>query len=410
MRRSFDTILKLALVAIPVAGCRADRSARAPRTVTDSAGVEVVRVRPPEEWGDPLPVASEIGVPSGAEELELADVAGAIELPDGSVVVANGATDELRVFDADGSFLRAMGGEGEGPGEFLSLDYLGLRGADTVVVYDARLLRLSLLDATGRFLRSYVIADATLPYVVGSLDSGPLVAWQFYGPEPEGVGVYTGQVEFGTVTLPEGRFQAVGVTTAAEEAQVRYRGRVTRAFRAFSREGDVAARGDHIYVLESSANNRIRVHDPGGRLVRVIAVDMARRAPTAEDVSAWVESWMEEFPPPSRDVEEWWRFGFRETEPPDSIPLIRSLEADSDGNVCAERYPLTWDSPGRYWCFSPEGDVVRSFVLPPGQVRRGPHPYWDPQLRITEEGILGVWADELGVERVAVFELPSAGS
>jgi hypothetical protein len=32
--------------------------------------------------------------------------------------------------------MRSQGAEGEGPGEFESLDYVGLIGADTLVVYD----------------------------------------------------------------------------------------------------------------------------------------------------------------------------------------------------------------------------------------------------------------------------------
>lgn len=119
---------------------------------------------------------------------------------------------------------------------------------------------------------------------------------------------------------------------------------------------------------------------------------------------------MEEFQPPSPVVEEWWRFGFREVPPPGSIPLFRSLEVDAEGNVCAERYPLTWDSPSSYWCFTPEGHFARGFRLPPGQVRRGPHPYWDPQLQITQTGVVGIWADELGIEYVRVFELRPASA
>lgn len=410
MRRSFGTVGVTAAV-VAAAGCSADRSGRATRVVTDSAGVEVVTVRPPERPQAPMPIpVAEIGVASGAQELEFSDVTGALQLPDGRIVVADGGTSELRFFDAVGSFLQSAGGEGEGPGEFRSIDYFGLLGTDTLVVYDGRLRRLSLLDPTGRFLGSHSVSDVTLPYVVGSLDSGELAAWQHYGPEQEGLGVHAAQVEFGTFALPEASFRVLGTARGAEEARVQYRGRITRAFRPFSREGDIAASGEHMFVLTSSADNRIRVYDATGRLARVLAIDFERKAPTPEDVSGWVESWMEEFQPPSQDVEDWWRFGFREVSPPDSIPLLRSLEVDSEGNVCAERYPLTWGSATHYWCFTPDGFFVRSLELPAGQVRRGPHPYWDTQLQLTPRRAVGVWAEDLGVERVKIFELGAAAA
>jgi len=368
-----------------------------------------VIVRPPERPQASVAIlVTEIGVVSGAQELEFSDVTGALQLPDGRIVVADGGTNELRFFEAAGSFSQSAGHQGEGPGEFQRVDYLGLLGADTLVVYDGRLRRLSLFNVTGRFLGSHAVSNVTLPYVVGSLDSGELAAWQFYGPEQEGLGVHAAQVEFGTFALPEASFRVIGTASGAEEARVQYRGRLTRAFRPFSREGDIAAGGEHMFVLTSSADNRVRVYDTSGRLARVLAIDFAREAPTSADVSAWVESWMEEFQPPSEDVEDWWRFGFREVSPPDSIPLLRSLEVDSEGNVCAERYPLTWDSPAHYWCFTPDGFFVRSVELPAGHVRRGPHPYWDTQLQFTPRHVLGVWADDLGVERVKVFELRPA--
>lgn len=406
MHKAFAIAVVMTMPVFSLSGCSEGGNGQATRVVSDSAGVQVVIVRPPAQTDGVRAVeVLEIGVVSGPEELQLVGVVGALRLPDQRIVVANGGTRELRFFDSKGSFLHAVGREGEGPGEYRSLDYIGLLG-DTIVVYDGRLLRLSLLDPGGHFLGSLSFSNVVFPYVVGSLDSGKITVWQFYGPEPEGVGVHTSQLQFGTITLPGGRFQGFGVAAATEEAQVNYRGRATRAFRPFSREGDVSSGGNHIYVLESSSNNRIRVLDATGRLVRVIAIDLARRAPTSEDVDRWIESWIEEFPPPSQDVEDWWRFGFREVPPPDSIPLIRSLEVDSGGNVCAEQYPLTWNHAVHYWCFTPEGHFVRGIVLPTGQVR-GPHPYWDSQLQITHSHVIGVWADDLGVERVKVFELQS---
>lgn len=396
-------LLASALV-VGASGC-SQRAQGNRRIVTDSVGVEVVRVQPPTDTADSTAVVvCRIGVASGSVESQLDDVGGALRLGDGTIVVANGGSGELRFFDATGAFVHAVGRRGEGPNEYQSMDYLGLRG-DTIAVYDERLLRLSLLDLGGEFLRSVSFANLALPYVAGTLDSGAVGAWRFTGPEEQSIGIHTAPIQFGTITIAAGDFRVFGVASAAEEALVNYQGRVIRAFRAYAREGDVAAGGSYVYVLDASSDNRISVYAASGHLVRVLAIDVARRAPTAADVNAWVESWMNELHPPQK-VEDWWRFGFRTIPPPDSIPLLRSLVVDSRGNVCAERYPQTLQSASHYWCFTPKGHFVRGIQLPPGAVRRGVHQFGDPKIQIAGDYVVGVWADDLGVERVEVFRLP----
>lgn len=409
LRRIGIGMLASALI-VCVSGCSQRGGGDVSRVVTDSAGVEIVHVPPPTPPSDAAAIdVCEIGVASGPEEAQLDEVAGALRLADGTIVVANGGSGEVRFFDRTGAFLHAVGREGEGPNEYRSVDYLGLLG-DTVVVYDRRLLRLSVLDRDGTFLRSVSLAKLTLPYVVGTLDSGAVGAWEFVAREQETMGIHTASIQFGTISVPGGAFEVFGSANTAEEALVKYRGRVTRAFRAFSREGDVAAGGSHMYVLDASSNNRISVYNLSGRLERVLAIDVARQAPTSEDVSRWVEGWMNEFHPGSQAVEDWWRFGFRELPRPDSIPLLRSLVVDSAGNVCGEHYPQTVQSASHYWCFTADGHFVRAIQLPPGMVRRGPHPFNDPRPYIAGGYVTGVWADDLGVERVKVFRLPEGGN
>lgn len=60
----------------------------------------------------------------------------------------------IRVFDRDGRFVRTIGREGEGPGEFRQPLAPGWR-ADTLWVWDARLNRVSVFQQDGVFLRSF---------------------------------------------------------------------------------------------------------------------------------------------------------------------------------------------------------------------------------------------------------------
>ena len=94
--------------------------------VRDSAGIRIIEnPRPPEgsrlDWRiGPEPIVS-IGQVQGEEPYLLHLAFNAFGFPDGSIVVANRGTHEVRKFDEQGTHLRTWGGTGEGPGEFLGL-------------------------------------------------------------------------------------------------------------------------------------------------------------------------------------------------------------------------------------------------------------------------------------------------
>ena len=57
----------------------------------------------------------EIGVEDGAEEYQFYQIGGALRLEDGSILVTDGGSGELRFYDASGEFERAVGRKGAGP-------------------------------------------------------------------------------------------------------------------------------------------------------------------------------------------------------------------------------------------------------------------------------------------------------
>ena len=125
----------------------------------DSAGILIVEnARPPDAsrlgWRiGPEPDVS-IGVLEGEEPYMLHWVADATKLPDGRIVVANGGTQEVRVFDADGQHLTAWGGDGGGPREFMSLVGVGRWPGDSIAAWYAGNLGISIFDYEGVFART----------------------------------------------------------------------------------------------------------------------------------------------------------------------------------------------------------------------------------------------------------------
>ena len=75
-------------------------------------------------------------------------ISGAIRLPEGGILVADGGN-TLRAYRENGTYVATWGREGEGPGEFKFLGGMYRLGADSVVVWDRRLRKLTVFDAVG---------------------------------------------------------------------------------------------------------------------------------------------------------------------------------------------------------------------------------------------------------------------
>lgn len=105
-------------------GCNAAEPDGPSYQVFDSAGVEIVVSH--SETGFPAPwrfsetPAFRIGKGREEDPYLFTYVVGAVRLTDGSIVVREGASLELRRYDSQGNHIASFGGKGEGPGEFTS--------------------------------------------------------------------------------------------------------------------------------------------------------------------------------------------------------------------------------------------------------------------------------------------------
>ncbi len=89
----------------------------------------------------------------GSEAEEFSNVAAVIVLRDGRLVVVDGGSREVRIFDDQGHFLSRFGGKGDGFGEFPSLPWGAWVVADTLTVVDAA-RRAHIFTVDGTFIRS----------------------------------------------------------------------------------------------------------------------------------------------------------------------------------------------------------------------------------------------------------------
>ena len=109
---------------------------------TDSVGIEIVTTHsPPPAISLATPTLS-IGAVEGDEHERLYRVAAAQVLDDGSILIVNRGSQELRLYGPDGTHRRSFGRRGNGPGEFRMPIHVRRTG-DTVSVWDYQLRRMS---------------------------------------------------------------------------------------------------------------------------------------------------------------------------------------------------------------------------------------------------------------------------
>jgi len=123
--------------------------------IRDSSGVRLATyaqtAAPRATWSLTARPMLELGETDDSAS-EFAAVRGVVRLANGSVAVANGGSNQIRLFSRDGQFVRAFGRTGSGPGEFRRLTRLLPRG-DTLVGVDGD-SRAHVFEPSGRLIRS----------------------------------------------------------------------------------------------------------------------------------------------------------------------------------------------------------------------------------------------------------------
>ena len=103
---------------------------------------------------------------------------------DGQIYVSDYQSAQVHEYKADGHFVRSLGRQGDGPGEFQIASMLLTRG-DTLYVQDNRLNRLSVFEQkTGEFIRSQgLMFDELRPYqMIGITDDAVVLTYSRPAP------------------------------------------------------------------------------------------------------------------------------------------------------------------------------------------------------------------------------------
>ena len=386
-----------------LAGCGGDSpSLRTSTTVLDSADVEIV-TSDPAGTGDHCTLGNEPTLSIGAKEGKEGDaphlfhqVRAAGRLSDGSVAVVDGSSREIRVFGTTGEHLRTMGGPGEGPGEFRGPWLLWVLPGDTLWVGDYLPWRFNVFSPDGVFSRSVTPDDFSLHTLTppgGVLDDGISVN---VTQSLDGTGGgFAAPINY--LVIAHGPDEAVLDTIATLPGPrlgslPRFGGFVQPLFEASSL---VAARASTI-AMTTTREPEVRLLDGGLRLHRIVRWKDPDRAVTDAHVRAFREDYIAETGGPGS---QGWSPGHEARISDDRpvaelFPTASDLMIGRDGRLWLKRYARPRDEPS-WMAFAASGDF--SCHLRPG-VELTP-------LEFGAGYLLALHRDELGVERVVMYEL-----
>ncbi len=406
MLRYIDTLACLLIIsATALIGCgRNDR--RAATTTRDSAGVSIVESRTPV-WTDSVGgwrvdtvPRLEIGVQTGQPEYQFYRLMDAVVLPDDVVVATNAGSGELRFYDSDGRFIRAVGGRGAGPGEFNALSTLRIctTAASRLLVADGGQNRVNVFSTAGAFLHAIRLEAADggrPPGILGCFGNGDMlgVSWPRGGTlRGEPGTVIEGALRYVLVDR-DGYTTATIAETATRPRFVNQVGNIVHyPFIPFTPEPLIAA-GQNVAYLSTGGSASVQVLARDGSLRRVERWAAARQS-VASVWDRYKKASLEEIP--QADARRRYAHFYAQDLPlPDSVPALQALLVDEQGNVWAERYRLPWDSETRWDVIDPGGRWLGSVTLP---ARFQP-------FEIGPDYVLGRRVDALGVERLVMLRL-----
>lgn len=319
----------------------------------------------------------------------LSSVRGVARLSDQSIAVMNNATGEIRIFGADGRYLRGMGRRGRAPGEFRSAQFIWVLPGDTLWVGDYRPWRFNVYAASGEFVRAVEMR----PGMDGSEGGGVLA-------DGSSVNVESGRAEL-DFRQPEPRHvyahAADGsrnrrLATLAGPRYGEWRGAAAALPTLFDPVPRVDAQGATV-AIATAMDSEVIVLDATFQPRLIVRWSERDRRVGDAHVQTYRDIFIESAG--GRESGNWSRFhedAVSDRRPvADRFPTVSGLKIGRDGSLWVARYRR----PGERWAwmvFGPRGDFT----------------CWSPQLPVTpyefgRDYVLGTRTDD-GVTRVLMYE------
>lgn len=401
------------LLLVVFGACGGDAPSESPTpaeaVVRDSSGIRIVEnpdVALPRWTLSPQPVLS-IGTLDGSEAETLFQVNDVERLSDGSWLVSNGGTQEVRVFDASGAYLRSIGGRGGGPGEFVSLSRIYVLPGDSLALYDSRQRRVTVFDPAGERVRDFGFDPLPQGQVslFGRVASG---AWGVrrnggsYSAGGTGRGRAERSTDWHAIAGADGTTPDEFVELPDSESWVvQGDGFVSLRSIPFAPANGMESVGDR-FVGGVTENAELRFWDADGIEVERWRVLSEPRPVTDEDWYAVRDRELADLDAETEGLPNGWRKAaeefWQQVERPEVWPEWSLIQGSSDGEIWLSDYRVVASQALAWRVFDGSETLVREVETPEGFTV-----HW-----VGDGLVAGIERDDFDVEYLRVYEVVPA--
>jgi hypothetical protein len=363
----------------------------------DSAGIRIVESQAPrwragEGWTvDPEPLIdlAESGTEATHAFYRIRDAA---RLSNGSIVVADGGSNEIRYFSAEGRFRFSVGRGGQGPGEFEFLLSLELLEADSLAAFD-RAGRATIIGADGEVTRTVRLPPNTAElHRLHEATFLTLLSYPSVYAYEGGSGMIRQPVPVMRISRTGQPMDTVALAAGFEEFMWVTEDGPSGARPLMGRNSHLAVHDGRIY-LGSAELLQFRVLSSSGEVEEIIRAPNFDLSVSSEEIDAERRAYLGDNPP------QFYQELVAALPTPDARPAYSDLVVDSEGYV---------------WLGAFEGRVGLRHPLPRAWEVFGPGGEWMGRVRfparftvfdIGADYVLGRWYDDLDVEHIQLLRL-----
>lgn len=331
-------------------------------------------------WGSAVHLVEEvrIGVLDGDENYMLGNVSSVAVGEKGITIIADGQGPVIRVFDAAGKFVRKIGRNGEGPGEYRSIGGLRTFRDGRIIVWDNRLQRLNTYTAAGAYIANVRVPSGLFSSDLLHVDNGGHI----YVKTVTRIDPGTRKWEYGIVHVSPTLKVLDTVAVPSNPFPTAFSLATPSGFdKPFSREVIVNMTSTGALVVGDNTNYAFELRKKGAPTVRVERkfTPVALNSVEAAEWRAWV-SYMDD--QRRNDPEAAKRPTPAPVVIPDRKPAFHYITSDADGRIWVQRYTKASTRPGTarkagdknpirtqleqptYDVFEPTGKFLGTVVLP----------------------------------------------
>lgn len=317
---------------------------------------------------------------------------GATRLRDGTVVVADDGTKQVKWFREGGRLVRVFGRDGDGPGEFRLARLVGSCAEGALHVYDGAASRLTTVSTRGELVSTRLVhADAgqsRTAYALGCGQSGTLVIFGWpQGPLPNGDAPFLTEMSISVQSIDGSLTRQIGTIKGPE----RQRFGSNIGPRPLGTRTSMAVAADRVYLGVGDAPT-VRVLALSGRPLPSIQLPFVQQNITRPDINRYIQELVARNPgrSPARIREDYESVAY-----PEKFPAFGDLMVDAAQLLWVEQHRRPGEYASRWLVFDPSGRARGEVVLP-------------SHFRAIEVGadwILGTWEDSDGAQHVRVLRL-----